>query len=344
MDRRFLALAKRRLGPTSALLLSFAAATSALAQGTTTAKAPVRLGWTRALNAESCPEASAIEADVTRRLGENPFSPDAPGSIDVSVAHERGEWTAVIEDRTAGGPAGGPPAGSRIVTSAAESCDSLALAVGLAVALMIRERASSEPVEVKKPEPAPPPLAPAEPRCPRKPSCDERRHVAAFANAVAAFGVLPHASFGGALGSRIPLADHASLIASLTFLPEQRTGDDSGDSAFGATFGGLSGCFDSSAIGPLRFSGCASVLLGALHVVVWTPAPVEPGASFWGAGALGARTDWTPVTPIHLLVGVDALIPFERRTYVVELEGGSETAFTEPAWGGLVSAGLGVEL
>jgi hypothetical protein len=325
--------------------VAFASTTHASAEDATTTKAPVRLGWTRALNAESCPEASVIEADVTRRLGVDPFSPDAPGSIDVSVAHERGEWTAVIEDRTAGGPPGGPPAGSRVVTSAAESCESLALAVGLAVALMIRERSSTEPVEVKKPVPTgPPPLAPAEPHCPREPSCDEGRHVALFANAVAAFGVLPRASFGAALSGRIPLADQASLVASLTLLPEQRTGDDSGDSAFGATFGGLAGCFDSSAVGPLRFSGCAAVLLGALHVVVWTPSPVEPGASFWGAAALGARADWTPMTPIHLLGGADALVPFERRTYVVELDGGSETAFTEPAWGGLVSAGLGVEL
>ncbi|HEX6765489.1 MAG TPA: hypothetical protein VF103_08435, partial [Polyangiaceae bacterium] len=83
----------------SVLVLAWARAASAQE---TAAHFPVRLDWTRAPNAESCPEASVIEADVTRRLGTNPFSADAPGSIDVSVARERGEWSALIEDRSAG--------------------------------------------------------------------------------------------------------------------------------------------------------------------------------------------------------------------------------------------------
>jgi len=131
---------------------------------------PVRLSWTRAPEAEACPEASVIEADVTARLGANPFRPDAPGSIDVALTRERGEWTALIEDRSDGGA----PAGSRVVTSAAESCDSLALAVGLAIALMIRARAS-EPVVAEEPVPIAPAVAPAVPPAP----CDDANASAA---------------------------------------------------------------------------------------------------------------------------------------------------------------------
>ena len=313
----------------------------AWAQATASGAEPVRLTWERAPDAESCPDASVIEADVTRRLGASPFRPDATDSIDVHVTREQGEWNALIEERSGDGP----PLGSRVVTSAADSCDSLALAVGLAIALMIRARASSEqavPPKVLPPPPAPPPL-PC-PDCPKPRSPDDERHVAAFASVVGALGVLPRAALGAALSSRVPVAEHASFFASLTLLPEQKATGTSAETAFGATFGGLSGCYDTKNVARFRFSACASVLLGALHVIVWDPTPVRPGASFWGAGSLGLRADWMPARPLHVLVGVDGFVPFARHTYVVDDAGGVETAFEQPAWGGLVSAGLGVEL
>jgi hypothetical protein len=315
----------------------------AWAQATASGAEPVRLTWERAPDAESCPDASVIEADVTRRLGESPFRPDATDSIDVHVTREQGEWNALIEERSGNGP----PLGSRVVTSAADSCDSLALAVGLAIALMIRARASSEGVDPaqaapKAPPPAPPP--PPCPDCPKPKSPDDERHVAAFASVVGALGVLPRAALGAALSGRVPVAEHASFLASLTWLPEQKTTGTSAETAFGATFGGLSGCYDTKNVARFRFSACASVLLGALHVIVWDPTPVRPGASFWSAGSLGLRADFMLARPLHLLVGVDGFVPFKRHTYVVDDAGGVETAFEQPAWGGLVSAGLGVEL
>jgi hypothetical protein len=231
------------------------------------------------------------------------------------------------------------------VTSSADSCDSLALAVGLAIALMIRARASSDAIDPPKAPPPPPaPLPPPAPDCPKPSSLDSERHVATFASVVGALGILPRAALGAALSGRVPVAEHASFLASLTLLPEQRTEDTSAETAFGATFGGLSGCYDSKNVARLRFSACASVLLGALHIIVWDPTPVRPGASFWGAASAGLRADWMPARPLHLLVGVDGFVPFERQTYVIEDGGGVETAFEQPAWGGLVSAGLGVEL
>jgi hypothetical protein len=335
-------LAKRLQAALMATLPVLSGPAIASAESMTTAPHPVRLVWTRALGAEACPEASIIEADVTQRLGANPFSPDAPGSIDVHVARDAGVWTALIEDR----PTGGPPEGSRVVTSTAESCDSLALAVGLAVALMIRARTTPEPSEAPKaappapPEPSslPPPVIFEPP--PREPS----RHVAVFASAVGALRVLPRAAVGPSVSGRVPVADHASLLASLTFLPEQRSHTAGADVGFGATFGGLAGCYDSNALARFRFSGCASALLGALHVIVHDPAPLAPGARFWGALSLGLRSDWTVAKPVHFLVGVEALVPLQRRSYVVELDSGTRAAFVEPPWGALASAGLGVEL
>ncbi|HVR18684.1 MAG TPA: hypothetical protein VMS65_03275 [Polyangiaceae bacterium] len=300
---------------------------------------PVRLSWTRAAGAEACPEASVIEADVTARLGESPFRPDAPGSIDVQITRERGEWSALIEER----PDGGAPAGSRVVTSAAESCDSLALAVGLAIALMIRARAS-EPVEAPPPVPvaaAVPPPAPPAPPC-DVPNADAP-HVATLVTAVAAFGVLPQAALGVSVNGRIPAGNHAWIALALTFLPEQHTDEPSGDYAFGATWGELGGCYATSP-GPVRFAGCAAALLGALHVVVADPVPLDTGAKLWGAASLGLRADFSPGKPWHLVGGVDGLARFVRHTYAVELGDTTETVFTEPRFAALVSAGIGVEL
>lgn len=312
---------------------------SAWAEPAATGAEPVRLVWERAPDAESCPEASVIEADVTRRLGESPFRPDASDSIDVHVTREQGEWNALIEERSGNGP----PIGSRVVTSTADSCDSLALAVGLAIALMIRARASSDAVEAPKSAP-PPPAPPPPPPCPKPSVPADERHVAAFASVVEALGILPRAALGAALSGRVPVAEQASIFASLTFLPEQRRSDAGAETAFGATFGGLSGCYDSKNVARLRFSACASLLLGALHVIVWNPTPVRPGASLFSAASVGVRSDWMPVRPLHLLVSVDGFVPFERHTFVVDVAGTPETAYEQPAWGGLVSAGLGVEL
>jgi hypothetical protein len=282
-----------------------------------------------------------IEADVTRRLGDSPFRAGASDSIDVHVTREQGEWNALIEERSGNGP----PIGSRVVRSAADSCDSLALAVGLAIALMIRARASSDAVEAPKTAlPPPPPAVPPPAPCPKPSMPANERHVAAFASVVEALGILPRAALGAALSGRVPVAEQASFFASLTFLPEQRRTDAGAEMAFGATFGTLSGCYDSKNVARLRLSACASVLLGALHVIVWNPTPVRPGASLFSAASVGVRSDWMPVRPLHLLVSVDGFVPFERHTFVVDVAGTPETAYEQPAWGGLVSAGLGVEL
>ncbi len=302
----------------------------------------MRLVYTRSPEAEACPEASVIEADVTARLGESPFRSDAVDSIEVHVGRERGEWSALIEEHAGSGP----PTGSRVVTSAAESCDSLALAVGLAIALTIRARSSAESVETAKPV-APPPVAPAV--VPAPPPCPDAtkkvsRHVGVFANVIGAIGILPRMAFGGGLVGRVPFADEGSLAVGLNFLPEQRTTSDVGEFGFGATFADLSGCYGIRPTERVRFSACAALLLGALHVVVADPVPVDTGASFWGAAAAGLNADFSPTGPLHLLLSAEGAVPFERYSYEVESEGRSEAVFVQPRFATVMSAGIGVEL
>jgi len=212
---------------------------------------------------------------------------------------------------------------------------------------MIRARGSTDSIDTSKSVPAPAPVLPAAQPAkalPCEPPVARERHVGAFASAVGAFGILPRAALGVSVSGQVPVSDHASFALGLTFLPEQRTTSGIGDFAFGATWGELRGCYDFGRAGPFRFAACAAALLGALHVVVSNPAPVEPGGAAWGAAALGLATDFTPTEPLHLLVRIDGLLPFQRRSYVVDSGGRSETVFVEPQWAALLSTGIGVEL
>lgn len=333
---------RARLGgaTSAALVLSTALGAPAMANAESAARSPepVRLAWSRAPEAEACPDAAVIESDVTARLGDSPFRADAADVIGVHVTRERGEWSALIEDR----PNDGPPAGSRVVTSGAESCDSLALAVGLAIALMIRARAASEPVAAPKPAAIVVPVVAPPPSLPAPPPKDER-HVAVVASTAFATGILPRFAIGAAVTGHVPLGEQVSLALGLTFLPEQRKGDASGEYAFGATFGELGACYGTKP-SRVRVMACGAALFGALHVVVSDPVPLEPGARFWGAGALGLTGDFTIEEPIHVFMSADGVIPFQRHSYVVERGDSSEPVFTEPRIAARFGLGIGVEL
>jgi hypothetical protein len=95
----------------------------------------LHFSWVRAPEAADCADATQIEADVERRLGWSPFElgngPSA--SIETLVTRSARAWKAAIVMRRADGT----ELGTREVTSESATCDSLARAGGLAIALMI---------------------------------------------------------------------------------------------------------------------------------------------------------------------------------------------------------------
>jgi hypothetical protein len=129
----------------------------------------------------------------------------------------------------------------------------------------------------------------------------------------------------------------------MTFLPEQRLNGAGGSYGFGGTYGGVTPCVALLGGRQASASVCASLLVGALHVVVRDATPLDAGARLWAAGALGVRLDWNPSGDVHWLLGADALAPIQRHDYVVERAAGAETVFTEPAAGALLTLGVGVE-
>jgi hypothetical protein len=298
----------------------------------------LRLTWTREEAAASCPDTPSIEADVVRRLGWDPFTPGAARALDVRVTREGGTWRAVIEYRTSDGTL----AGSRVVTSSAETCDSLAAAAALGIALIVRTSTPEPPPAAPDSGPANPPVpAPCTPTdCPKV--SDSKPHAGVFAAGAGALGILPGFAPGGALVGNVPLAEHVLLTVSAVLLPEVRREDDVGSYAFGGAFGSVGACYAAKFGERVSIAGCASLELGSVHVVVFEPEPVGPGARFWGAGAVGPRLDWNPTGVLHALFGVELLVPFTRRSFDVRRADGSQTTvFEQPAVGALFLVGVG---
>jgi hypothetical protein len=172
---------------------------------------------------------------------------------------------------------------------------------------------------------------------------DDREHATVVVAGVAAFGVLPRAAFGASILGRVPVVKRLAVSGAMTFLPGQRVSAAGGSYEFGATLGGLTPCFALLHATRASASVCASLLVGALHVVVLDATPLGPGARLWAAGGLGVRFGWNPSGPVHLMLGADALAPVRRHDYVVERAASAETVFAEPPIGALLTLGVGVE-
>jgi hypothetical protein len=69
--------------------------------------------------------------------------------------------------------------------------------------------------------------------------------------------------------------------------------------------------------------------------------PVEPGTHLFSGAVLGPRLAWSVAPKVELVLGVDALFPFDRSVYAVENAGITETVFEQPAVAGLLTLGIG---
>jgi hypothetical protein len=302
---------------------------------TLTSPEGMRFVWNRGPEAASCAEASEVEADVVKRLGWNPFSPDGKSSIECHVTREDGVWTAAIEERDEQGAR----AGYRVVTSPAESCASLGSAVGLAIALIVRSRGATPP------PPPPPAVIPTPPPCPPcKQEIPEKEGVRASwsVSGIGAIGVLPKAAFGASLDAAVSLSRSVSLAADVSFLPEVSETSSLGEFGFGATWGTLGACYDVEFGADVGMSGCVSAMVGTMHVAVYEPTPVKGGAHVFAGATAGPALRWRFAPPAHLALGVDGFFPFKRTSFLVEDAGTTESLYEQPAAGVLFTLGVGV--
>jgi hypothetical protein len=167
------------------------------------------------------------------------------------------------------------------------------------------------------------------------------RRVAWYAAAVGAVRVLPEAALGASLAGRFSLAKSLAIAVDLSLLPPIREGGSLGDFAWSGAWGAAGACYDVEFGVDVAVSTCLSGTLGALHVTVYDPTPVEPGARLFAGLVGGPELRFSPARPFDIVFGVSAFVPIKRSSFLVETGGGTEALFTQPVVGALFKLGAG---
>jgi len=160
------------------------------------------------------------------------------------------------------------------------------------------------------------------------------------ARALLAAGILPGAAVGAALSAEGPDELPFQGSAGILYFPEVRTA--TGDFAFGLTAGWLGACARPWATGRVSLAICGSLLLGAIHAVVYTLEPYHPGDQVWIGASLSLGMRFRLVGPIVAELGAEGLVPFQAWQFLIS--GPNKTAFQEASVAGFGFAGLGVSI
>jgi hypothetical protein len=295
------------------------------------------LAWVRLDGAEACPDARAMRRAIARRLGRDPFGREPGPLIEALASRQDATWTARINARSASGEL----VGSRELGSRATSCDSLADAAALAIALVIDPEAV-ERIEAQRsaPEPAPAPTVPA-PRA--EPASRPAPGPLAWVDlrAIASGGLLPGFAPGLSLAVELELARWLALSAGLAYWPEQKAdGRPNGAVGVGLSAGSIAACAEPVALPPLGTALCAGALLGSIHTVVYELIPTAPGDRLWTALSAGVRVYAPRAAPLRVSMALDALAPLTRHRFTVG--GQTGTVFRQRALALSAQLGLGL--
>lgn len=292
----------------SRLVLSLASVTClcALPQPALADGSRYRLGVVRAEGAASCASEAELERDVVQRLGRNPFSESGERGVEVVLEKLETRWQARIYLRV--DPRGDEAA--RLLESEAPACDELGKSVALAVALAIAPDLPPEPPPAPKVEPVCPPPPP--PPAPSRSSL----HGEASLRALVSPQLLPQTSFGAALSVTLRGELFGAAFGSI-FYPEGELEREGAKLGFGISAGFASGCLWARVKEPQVWS-CIGARVGALHSVVYSPRPEQPGDRFWWAASseLGLRQHL--VDRVFVELGAAAVFPLVRHRFMVD--------------------------
>jgi hypothetical protein len=313
-----------------ALAAALLAARTASASGEAAFVRPgVHLSWVRGDGAGICPDAAAIEAEVSERLGSSPFARTPTQFIEAVVTQKPAGFEVAIAMRAADGTL----LGNRALTSSPGDCRSIATAAALTIAILIDPDAL---VRAPAPKPAPTSTAPQAAMGPRLPA----GRVTAIGGA--GWGLVPGVAPGAGLAVTIDAARPIAVGLSTLFYPESRTAAPDDGFGFGLTYAELVGCWVPLAPATaLRLEVCAGATAGVLHAVVFSGTPTEPGQRWTFAAAQLTRV----IIPIYqglvAEIGLEVTKPLPRRAFFVEGRPvGMDTVFVQPVvtvagWGGI---------
>ena len=269
-------------------------------------------------------------AEIDRLLGENGARPPRPLEVTAAVtADDAGGLRVHLEIAAEGG--------ARTRDLQAASCDALADAAAVIVALTIDPAAVAAAPPAPSPVPAPPAPSPAPappdpaplpvpagpaPAAPPSPRVVPRFHLEAWALADA--GSLPGVSFaaGGvaALGLgafRVELGAGAfPARAQVVARPAASGAAAGGDVSLIAGSAGL--CYD--VLPSVRFdlAPCAAFEIGRMHASGFGVSNPGAGDALWTAARAGARFAYWPVSRAAVVVRVEGVVPMTRPGFVLE--------------------------
>lgn len=269
--------------------------------------AKYRLQVVRADGAASCASGSAIEQDVTRRLGRSPFADDGERGIEIVLERAETGWRAKLYLRL--DPS--EPDAARVLESSAPDCSELAKSVALAVSLAI-----APDLPVLEPKPAPELACPPAPPPPPPPPPPRTLHGTVSLRGLWSPHLLPSGSLGAALAVTLRGELFGASLGGL-FYPEAQLQRDAAQLGFGISAGFASGCLWARTREPELWS-CLGARVGALHSVVYSPQPVGPGDRAWVAvdTELGLRQ--TLFGRVFIEAGAAAVFPLVRHRFLVD--------------------------
>lgn len=315
-----------------------------LAPGVASAAGPetFRLDYELAPAARSCVGADVLRAKIAERLGRDPFEPTSGRadertrvlSVGVRRAGDRGVFSAEIRLLEYG-----KVVGRRLLDGDAASCDSLASAIVLTVAVLLEDPPDPNPTLAPSTLGAPPDAeraaepAPVPPPPPAGPPARLRLDVAM--GALASFGVAPSPAAGGEARLGVDRDRFRLELGARGTLPA------SSDDAIGVrtrlVVGTLAPCY-----GLLIVSGCLAVNVGAIsgEAVGASVARSSLGSAAYAAVGAAAVSRVFFGDVLFARASIEATFALTR----VGFDVGANRAWTVPLAGATGSLGVGARL
>jgi hypothetical protein len=263
--------------------------------------------------AEDCPDAEALSRRTAahgtpRRLESSALA------IHVEFRRNDAGYEATVSTT-------GRTQGARELTAAGPTCDPLAAATSLVLAVLLDLR----PPEEAKVERAPPPNEPT----PKKAAPSLFRYVALGPHASAAYGLLgsgPSAAFGGT--TRLRLGYVEAELGGFSAV-ERSISYSTGFADLNLAAGSIGLCGYPNPIGTAAELGaCAAVLVGGMRASGRGFYADDDDAALWLAGRFGVTLALPLTRHWATRLGLDVLLPFRRYSVVVDRVG---AVFDPPA-------------
>jgi hypothetical protein len=298
----------------------------------------VRLSWARLQDADTCPDQDHIFAEVQQRVGNSPFEGPTTLSIEAVVSREQNEWrtTLYVRDGT------GTLLGTRELRDASPSCEPIASAASVMIALAINpdlSQAPTPPVVATAPVVAPVRVRVVYRTVPPTPP-SPWRSVFVSARLTVAADALPGIVIGAGIHADGTITQRLRwMIGGYSFTPAKLSFDSS-IASVSLTVAELGVCIAALRARYFWVDGCASVVAGALLVnLVDVPNPSGIDR-FWSAGRLGVQARVPLYGDLFAEAGADVSMAFVRYHYATTFN--DQTMFKQPFLGLFSWIGLGV--